>query len=678
MTRLKLDNFFKTNTNNIVLNSTSWEIEVQLLSEPSSEFWFVVLDYENSKREEIFYHRKSWTSIFFYWINRTNPGQHEIWASVLLNDTAWIFNYISENISNLFYIYKTSTSTVKVLWWSVYSKWLTVTVPDAENPTNFTLVDWTNYLYLDTDWTINASDILPADKIVFWEIVQTVWVITSVIKNDINVFDITSILTQAQIDKLDWIEENANNYSLPIATTSILWWVKVDWTTIAVDWNWVISWVPNVVWFNWWDIWWNIVDQLDLQAALNNKVDKVVGKWLSTNDYIASDKSKVDNLPLDTITELAWKVDTVVGKWLSENDFTTALKTKLEWLESSKFLWEYASLVALQTAHPSPVAWSYAYVDAWVWQDVVKYIWDTTDSIYIAQAWESVAETPASIKTKYESNANTNAFTDAEKTKLANVTEAADTIWAVSSIDETIAIFSWTTWKQLDSQTFTIADVLNRSNHTWTQWETSLNLSDILTNNVTTTRHGFAPKLSGNSTQFLDWTGNYSVPVWIVNSYTAIDFTNETSLTINHNFWTHPVVRVIDWSGYTIIPENIQDTTLNTTVITFNPATTWTAILSVWSPQAANYKNILTDYTVVTWDEILDVSEVWVLITMLDATWLEWIKIIIDNSSIGSVFIQWHDLGWGNRQTIQWELIQELPDNSSYVLYSNWTEWRAI
>lgn len=42
--------------------------------------------------------------------------------------------------------------------------------------------------------------------------------------------------------------------------------------------------------------------------------------------------------------------------------------------------------------------------------------------------------------------------------------------------------------------------------------ETMLSLSDITTLNVTTTRHGFAPKLPNSATVYLDGTGNYSTP----------------------------------------------------------------------------------------------------------------------------------------------------------------------
>ena len=82
---------------------------------------------------------------------------------------------------------------------------------------------------------------------------------------------------------------------------------------------------------------------------VSNKVDKVDGKSLSTNDYTNESKMKVDAIPenpkyTDTVyddTEIkdkvekldsavSGKVDKVVGKDLSTNDFTNAYKSKLD------------------------------------------------------------------------------------------------------------------------------------------------------------------------------------------------------------------------------------------------------------------------------------------------------------------------------------------------------------
>ncbi|BDB57323.1 beta strand repeat-containing protein [Flavobacterium ammonificans] len=72
------------------------------------------------------------------------------------------------------------------------------------------------------------------------------------------------------------------------------------------------------------------------QLALDSKVDKVVGKNLSTEDFTTAEKTKLASLggTLDlssyaTITDLTTKVDKVAGKELSSNDYTTLEKNKL-------------------------------------------------------------------------------------------------------------------------------------------------------------------------------------------------------------------------------------------------------------------------------------------------------------------------------------------------------------
>ena len=94
------------------------------------------------------------------------------------------------------------------------------------------------------------------------------------------------------------------------------------------------------------------LDQVN-NAALDNKVDKVAGKGLSTNDFTTAEKNKLAAITgtitggqdlsgyattaelatkanaADVTTSLATKVDKVSGKELSTNDFTTAEKNKL-------------------------------------------------------------------------------------------------------------------------------------------------------------------------------------------------------------------------------------------------------------------------------------------------------------------------------------------------------------
>ena len=96
----------------------------------------------------------------------------------------------------------------------------------------------------------------------------------------------------------------------------------------------------------------------DVESALSNKVDKVSGKSLSDNNYSDADKTIVDGVTTalsgkadastvnaildgstidsfaDVETALADKVDKVNGKGLSTEDYTTAEKTKLSGIET--------------------------------------------------------------------------------------------------------------------------------------------------------------------------------------------------------------------------------------------------------------------------------------------------------------------------------------------------------
>jgi hypothetical protein len=105
-------------------------------------------------------------------------------------------------------------------------------------------------------------------------------------------------------------------------------------------------------------------------------------------------------------------------------EFTADEKAKLAALESSHFKGEYATLSALEAIEGA--AGDYAYVDLGEDTDVTTYIWDTTDEVWVEQKGITAAETAASIKTKYESNANTNAFTDTEQTKLSGIAAGAE------------------------------------------------------------------------------------------------------------------------------------------------------------------------------------------------------------------------------------------------------------
>lgn len=132
----------------------------------------------------------------------------------------------------------------------------------------------------------------------------------------------------------------------------------------------------------------------------------------------------------ETDTALGLKVDKDGSKVLSDNNYSTSEKNKLASIDATHYLpplQTTAQLSALPQASVSDKARVY------VENELSDYFYDATassgdiapdDQTGGVGFWKQVAvggETAASIKTKYESNPDTNAFTDAEQAKLSAI-----------------------------------------------------------------------------------------------------------------------------------------------------------------------------------------------------------------------------------------------------------------
>lgn len=147
----------------------------------------------------------------------------------------------------------------------------------------------------------------------------------------------------------------------------------------------------------------------------------------NTNAFTDAEQSKLSGIEAGaTADQSASEIKTAYESNVDTNAFTDAEKTKLAGLSDPLFKGVHLSSVALTTAHPSPEAGSYAYVDGGVGSNSEMYIWDDDDGAWLLGGSSGgSSETPSTIKTKYESNADTNAYTDAEKAKLAGVAAGA-------------------------------------------------------------------------------------------------------------------------------------------------------------------------------------------------------------------------------------------------------------
>ena len=210
-------------------------------------------------------------------------------------------------------------------------------------------------------------------------------------------------------------------------------------------------------------------DPTSLESSIaslsSSKVDKIAGKGLSANDYTNADVAKLAGIapgatanstdatllsranhtgtqPIATVaglqTALDSKVNTLAGFGLSSNDFTAAEKAKLASLESSHFRGTFPSFAALVAGVASPSAGDYADVDQ-AGANALRYIYDATETQWVTGSEEVTPLTSAQIKELYEDNPDTNAYTDAEKAKLASLFNYDDSALtaAVTDLEDT-------------------------------------------------------------------------------------------------------------------------------------------------------------------------------------------------------------------------------------------------
>lgn len=172
----------------------------------------------------------------------------------------------------------------------------------------------------------------------------------------------------------------------------------------------------------------------DIQPATNTQKGLATAAHITALEAATSKLAGIETGAKDDQTGA--EIKALYEAEANTNAFTDAEKSKLAGLESSRFKGLYASTAALDTAHPTGSAGDYAHVDLGEGNAVALFIWDADDDEWVAAGGESTAETEASIKTKYEANADTNAFTDAEKAKVANL--PSDTLGNIESLSISI------------------------------------------------------------------------------------------------------------------------------------------------------------------------------------------------------------------------------------------------
>lgn len=139
-----------------------------------------------------------------------------------------------------------------------------------------------------------------------------------------------------------------------------------------------------------------------IESLESDKVDKSLGLGLSEENYTTVEKGKLTGIESQATKNSSdafllsrtnhtgtQNADTITNGSMNKV-FTSSEQAKLATL-NNYYLGSYASLSALQTAHPTGSAGQYATVDAGAGEDAVQYIWDVSDTEWVAGGQGNVA-----------------------------------------------------------------------------------------------------------------------------------------------------------------------------------------------------------------------------------------------------------------------------------------------
>jgi len=172
---IKTEDFYKTTITEAIVGT--WDIDFTVATPPVNTRGFIIINpTSTSLRERMYYHDVIWSRVYVKWINRPNPKTHLITAWIQINDTANIFNYLSEISSTTFFVEKTWSLAATVWGWPLLKDNVEVVVLD----TSVTFTDnTTNYIcYNETTNTITSQT--SEQDIVMAEVTTASWVITSI------------------------------------------------------------------------------------------------------------------------------------------------------------------------------------------------------------------------------------------------------------------------------------------------------------------------------------------------------------------------------------------------------------------------------------------------------------------------------------------------------------------
>lgn len=290
---------------------TEFSIPVDIV--PVDTEWRLVLNFNQStKKDKIYFHRVSGSTLYYYRKNRGNPTVlHEENDYIQMNNFSEWFNYGFDNIDDFWLILDMWTNKAQILWWLV-DAWTGVV--DVASTAITALADWTHYAVFDYLYWIlkfvTTYDI--TIHYLVWQIIITGWIITS--KSDKRYVDL--LKNKSVVNDL-W----DSGWNLTYKWLPIWSWSWTDKRTVISETLWI-----RVANFGEYIICKNIT----IDTAINLPLSETANKWWRLCVKKWTSKKKV------VIVPFAWgSIDWFgISLWIQNINTTVTLVSNWDWTRS--------------------------------------------------------------------------------------------------------------------------------------------------------------------------------------------------------------------------------------------------------------------------------------------------------------------------------------------------------
>ncbi len=151
------------------------EYRFDLSVEPVWNEGYILLDKGWLHEEEVFFHRKSWISVFVYAVNRGIIYVHQTWTQVLLANSISYFNHLFDQVWDSFFLYKKDLNNVIIRWGKAVLYWTPYTISDLDTSVSgkHLISNSINYIYV-VDWEFVISSTEIENQILLYTIVTDI------------------------------------------------------------------------------------------------------------------------------------------------------------------------------------------------------------------------------------------------------------------------------------------------------------------------------------------------------------------------------------------------------------------------------------------------------------------------------------------------------------------------